>query len=158
MNSKDIYNIDKFGRLLGTRLHDGILEEFEFSNNKHLVHLRIKRVSGESVSIRLLGVSMLTVTEFWGAAILSHMNVWDILPIQDKYFDAPDRVWNILFSNRASKEEMPLFVRQIAAKFPTALVVQIECSYGAAIAAICQYIEIDGNLLDTKTMFNPVEP
>ncbi len=148
MTDCDTYRIDEHGRLCGAQIHDSTLKELKFSNNECSLHIEAASISGKGVCIEFLGLTQLTVAEFWDGAILSDIYVWNIFHVPEICWKIPDGVWNILFKNRLTKEDAPKLAMQIAAKHPDALVIQVELSYGGAIAAICRNIEIDGKRLD----------
>ncbi len=152
MNQRKTCRIDEDGRLGGVGIHDGMLEEFEFSNGRRSLRMTIRKVSGGSTVVQLSGVTHLTVAGFWGAAILSDIHVWNIASVSDARREIPDGVWNLLFANHwaTTHEDARRLSRMLVGKYPDALAVLAECTYGGPMAAICRHLDIDGRRIDVS--------
>ncbi|KFB67098.1 hypothetical protein [Candidatus Accumulibacter vicinus] len=133
---------DEYGRIYGAQIHDSRLEEFAFSDSRDALCIRLRGVTGKRTKVQLRGIVQLTVADLWNGAILSDIYVWKVSAVPDASWEIPDSAWNVLFTERATKEDALRLAKQIANEHPDAYLAQFECSYGGAIACVCDQIEL----------------
>jgi len=133
---------DQYGRVSGFHIHDSQMEEFAFSDRGATLNVRLRATSGKPITVLLKGVVEFTAAELWNGAILSDLYVWKVSAVPEASWEIPDSAWNILFAHRATKEDSPNLARKIVREHPEAQLVQFECSYGGAIAAVCDQVDL----------------
>jgi hypothetical protein len=144
------WRTDEHGMLLGARVHDANLVKLIVSEERLVFGIR--RLSGELVTIELLGPSQFTVQELWNGAIVSEFWVWKVGSVPEMSWSRPDGPWKVLFSNnRRSPPDARREAAKIAETRPDAFLVQLGCSYGGAVAAICDRIRIFENSPENLT-------
>ncbi|HUI96914.1 MAG TPA: hypothetical protein VLX44_14240 [Xanthobacteraceae bacterium] len=135
------WRTDEHGILLGARVHDATLVKLIISKERLVFVMR--RLSDELVTVELLGLRTFTIQELWDMPIVSEFWVWKVGSVAEAGWSVPDGPWNILFSPTRSK---PPYARREAAKIaearPDAFLVQLTCSYGGAVAAICDRVRV----------------
>jgi hypothetical protein len=140
MKNSITWNTDQFGRLLGLGLHDGYLYGLQFSDGKALT-LQIRNCSGDIIEIQLADIADINIAQFCNGAILSDIYVWKVNAAPGSWSN-PDSAWNILFTERLGLEGAKKEAFKIIQEKPDSLLVQVECSYGGAMVAICEHVEI----------------
>src|SRR6266853_2920674 len=132
MTSETPWRTDEHGILLGARVHDATLVKLIISEERLVFEMR--RLSGELVTVELLGLGQFTLQELWNGAIVSELWVWKVGSVPETSWSIPDGPWNVLFSNARMK---PSDARRQAAKIaetsPNAFLVQLACSYGGSV-------------------------
>jgi hypothetical protein len=134
------WNTDQFGRIMGPRLHDGYLTGMQYSDGDAL-GLQIRNPSGEVVGIELLGISDINIAHLCNGVIVSDIYLWKVDSVPDAW-SVPDSAWNVLFAERYGLAGAKEKATKIAREKPDSLLVQLESSYGGAIAAICDEVKI----------------
>src|SRR5262245_52904345 len=99
MKSEVPWRIDENGMLLGARIHDGAVVRLAVVDNVSL-ELAVRRLSGDVVMIRLLGLREFNLREMWNGAIVSELFVWKVGSVPDEHWSIPDGGWNTLFAHR----------------------------------------------------------
>jgi hypothetical protein len=133
---------DEYGRVYGAQIHDSRLEEFSFSDGGDTLCIWIRGASGKRTNVQLTGIVQLTVADLWNGAILSDIYVWKVSAVPNACWEIPDSAWNVLFAKRATREDAPKLAQRITNEHPGAYLVQFECSYGGAIASVCDRIDL----------------
>lgn len=130
MTNEIPWRTDEHGILLGARVHDATLVKLIISKERLVFEMR--RLSGELVTVELLGLGTFTVQELWDMPIVSEFWAWKVGSIPEKSWSIPDGPWNVLFSTSRMK---PSDARREAAKIaqtrPDAFLVQLVCSLAA---------------------------
>jgi hypothetical protein len=134
------WNTDQFGRILGPRFHDGRLTGLQFSDG-HALNLQIRNSSGEAVKIELLDITDINIAQLCNGAIISDVYLWKVDSVPEAW-SVPDSAWNMLFAERYGSAGAKEKASKIARDKPESMLVQVECSYGGAIAAICSNVGI----------------
>jgi hypothetical protein len=140
MKSEIAWQTDENGMLLGVRAHDSTLVKFVVSEAK--LEFGMRRLSGDIVGVELSGVREFSVVELWNGAIVSEFWVWNVHSVPETSWSTPDSAWNVLFSNRMSVSDAKREAAKIALARPKAFLVQLACSYGGAVAAVCDRIGV----------------
>jgi hypothetical protein len=142
MTTEIPWRTDEHGILLGARVHDANLVKLMIS--KESIEFGIRRLSGDFVTVELAGLRRFTVRELWSFPIVSEFWVWKVGSVPDASWDIPDGPWNVLFSTEWSKERSiaKREAAKIAETMPDSFLVQLACSYGGAVAAVCDQIRI----------------
>jgi hypothetical protein len=144
------WRTDEHGILLGARVHDATLVKLVISKERLVFVMR--RLSGELVTVELLGLGTFTIQELWDMPIISEFWVWNVGAVPETGWSVPDGPWNVLFStNRMYPADARREAAKIAEVRPDAFLVQLTCSYGGAVAAICDRIRILENGLEAPT-------
>ena len=136
MKTKIDWYADTSGMVVGPRVHDSGLTEFAYSATG-VLSLAMRRVSGDSVSLELLGVTELSVVELRNGAIISEIFIWNVGAIPDSAWAIPDSPWNLLFSRLLKPDEAKRAAARIIKESPNSFIVSVLSSYGGALAAIC---------------------
>jgi hypothetical protein len=138
MKSEIAWRTDENGMLLGDRAHDSSLIKFVVSETS--LEFGMRRLSGDLVTVELYGVGEFSVVELWKGAIVSEFWVWKVGLVPEASWSIPDSAWNILFSNRLRDAKRE--AAKIALARPESFLVQLACSYGGAVAAVCDRIGV----------------
>jgi hypothetical protein len=140
MKSEIAWRTDKHGMLLGAPMHDGDLVKFMMT--KESLEFGIRAVSGEFVSVELTGLGRFTVRELWSYPIVSEFWVWRVGSVPESW-DVPDSSWNVLFSTSndgLTISEAKREATKIVESRPNSFLVELSCSYGGRVVAICDRI------------------
>jgi hypothetical protein len=137
---KILWHADGSGMVVGPRVHDSALKSLAYSDVGSL-RLTVERTSGEAVSIELSGVTELNFAGFRSGAIISDISVWPVTNIPESAWDVPDSPWNVLFSGLLEPASRPVAASRIAQERPDAQIVCVLCSYGGALAAVCDAVD-----------------
>jgi hypothetical protein len=144
VKSEIAWRTDEHGMLLGARVHDASLVKLMITEES--LEFGIRRLSGDFVTVELAGLGQFTVQGLWNGAIISEFWVWKVGSVPERSWSIPDGPWNALFSTNRSK---PSDARREAAKIaetrPDSFLVQLACSYGGELAAICDHIRVFEN-------------
>ncbi len=134
------WSIDQFGRIMGPRLRDGYLTGVWYSEGQRL-KLQIQNLANERIEIEFLEIIEMNITQLCNGAIISDVSLWKVnsTPVA---WNVPDSAWNILFSERYGLAGAQEKARKLAREHPYFWLAQVECSYGGAMAAICNRVEI----------------
>ena len=141
MRSEIAWRADENGMLLGAPVHDGHLIRLLVSDG--LLEFGIRNLSGDLFTVELSDLGEFIVRELWNGAIVSEFWVWNVRSVPEATWQIPDSAWNVLFSNRvraldARRKE----AGKIALAKPEAFLVQLACSYGGDMAAVCGRIRV----------------
>jgi hypothetical protein len=145
VRSEIAWRTDENGMMLGLRVHDGHLLKLVASNA--CLEFVMRGVSNETFTVELSDLGEFIVRELWNGAIVSEFWVWNVRSVPEATWQIPDSAWNALFSNRvraldARRKE----AEKIALAKPEAFLVQLACSYGGDVAAVCGRIRVfEGN-------------
>jgi hypothetical protein len=129
---------DGDGLLCNFAYHDGVIIQFDASIDS--MAFRIKDEASRMVQIELFDVVEYSVLCLWRGAIVSDIYVWRLKEVPGHAWDVPGGAWSILFDgrDRGAKRE----VDQWMASIPDAYLVQLECSYGGRLAAVCKGVNV----------------
>lgn len=120
---------------MGPGLHDGHLFELDFSDGD-AIHLRIRTVAESVVDVELSGIGDVSMIQFYNGAIVSALYVWTIA-------EAPERALQALFAGRLhSPVDIQTQASRIASEHPKGHVVELVCSYGGTILAVCDEVQV----------------
>jgi hypothetical protein len=142
MKSEVAWRTDENGMLLGVPMHDGSLVKFVMT--KESLEFGIRALSGEFVTVELAGLGQFTLRELWDFPIVSEFWVWKVGLVPEGW-NIPDGPWNVLFANRMRTSDARREATKIAETRPDSFLVQLACSYGGEVAAICDRIRIFEN-------------
>ena len=140
MKSEISWQTDENGMLLGARAHDSTLVKFVASEAS--LEFQMRRLSGDIVTVELYDAREFNVVDLWNGAIVSEFWVWKVASVPKASWSVPDSAWNVLFSNRLSTPDAMREAAKIAVARPDAFLVQLACSYGGAVAAVCNRIGV----------------
>ena len=126
--------------LLGARVHDSHLLNVMISEGT--LKFGMRRLSGDVVAVELFGLGEFTIRELWNGAIVSELWVWKLRSVPDSCWNIPDAAWNILFSHRLKVPDAKREAAKIALARPESFLVQLACSYGGNVAAVCDRIGV----------------
>jgi hypothetical protein len=132
-----LWKTDSAGMVLGARAHDGILTSISLSENELSFH--VKRLSGDTVLFELKGIGEFNI-KLCDGAILSEVYAWKISSFPENAWVVPDNAWNVLYQERV--RDVRSVAEQISRKRPTSLLIHVTCSYGGAIAVVCDRFSI----------------
>jgi hypothetical protein len=141
MKAEVAWRTDAHGMLLGAPMHDGNLVNFTMT--KESLVFGIRAGSSELTTVELSGLGRFTVRELWSYPIVSEFWVWKVGSVPESW-DIPDSAWNVLFSTSnvltiaAAKRE----ASKIVETRPDSFLVELACSYGGQVAAICDRIRV----------------
>src|SRR5215216_6010523 len=138
MKSEIAWRADENGMLLGARVHDSHLVKLAVSEQS--LEFDMCRLSGEIVTVELLGVGEFTLRELWNGAIVSEFWVWKVGSVPEVSWSIPDAAWNVLFSSRLKPADAKSAAAKIVQARPDSFLVQLACSYGGTMAAVCDRI------------------
>lgn len=141
MKTEIIWKNDDSGRVIGANIHDGQVVEYEFSSNKNNFHLGVRSLSGDLIRIELSGLREIRVDLFMGP-IVSDVYTWTVDAAPTHTWEIPDSAWNVLFSSQMKLENAKKAAEKIIRDNPKSILIQVECSYGGAIAAVCDQVTI----------------
>ena len=139
MESEIAWRTDQNGMLIGARIHDSRLVSLAIISEVRM-ELKFRRLSGELVMLVLNGLHEFNVVEMWDGAIASELFVWNVGSVPDEAWNVPDSAWNVLFTKRLRPQDDRRAVKKIVEAHPDAFLVQLACSYGGNIAAVCEAI------------------
>jgi hypothetical protein len=138
MKSKVEWHADANGMLCGARIHDAILLGIAFSEAGDLL-VSAQRVDKTKVEIEAAGIQQLNIVELWESAINSEIFVWKLNSVPTY---ASDLAWKGLFRNRVVEGDEVSAAAALANKSPDALLIELSCSYGASIFAVCTQLAV----------------
>jgi len=134
------WNVDQLGRILGPRLHDSYLFGVSFFDGQAL-NLKIRNIYKDVIDVDFLGISDINIAQLCNGTIISDIYLWKVNDAP-KVWNVPDCAWNILLAERCGQTDAKEKANKIIQDKPDMLLVCIECSYGGAIAAICEEVAI----------------
>jgi hypothetical protein len=139
MKSEITWRTDPNGMVSGARIHDSHLVKFAITDAVGL-QIAMRRLSGDIVSVELFGLGEFSVAELWNGAIVSEIFVWNVRTVPEQCWSIPDSAWNAIFGNKMKPADAKKEAAKIAQKRPDAQLVQLACSYGGNVAAVCDRI------------------
>lgn len=139
MRNEIDWTTDEFGRARVAGVHDGRILKVAFAYGDYL-HLWIKSPSNGLVAVELSGLGDLVFSDFYNTPIVSTVFVWPVRSVPRSSRGASNSGWDLLFASRYKKDDVKETAARIALKRPQSLLVQVECSYGGAIVAICDRV------------------
>jgi hypothetical protein len=145
-----VWKADEFGRALVAGVHDGRIASFAFAERAY-VHLGISPASGGLIAVELSGVGELNIRELCNGSVVSAVYVWNVRSVPRTSWAVSDGGWNLLFANRLAKADVKEAAARIGLNRPKSWLVQVECSYGGAIAAVCDHVAFFNELADEMT-------
>jgi hypothetical protein len=134
------WQTDPTGLLRGVSVHDGHLTGLLYSPRR--LRVAVLNIAGETIQFELSGVQELTIGELWNGAIVGSIYAWKASDVPDTSWGTPDSGWGALFRNRVAAVDAGLMVRRIRGRAPEPWLVQLECSYGGFIAALCEALQV----------------
>ena len=132
--------VDEYGRVLCSGIHDSYLTGFGFSEDG-VLRFTLRGVAGEQTSFILTGVSESIFADMYSVAKVSDVFVWSVATAPDAW-DIPDSAWNVLFASRYGAEGTKEGASRVKSTKPDAYLVQVGCSYGGSIVAVCDGVAI----------------
>jgi hypothetical protein len=139
MESEIAWQTDQNGMLTGARIHDSRLVSLAVIDELQM-ELKFRRLSGDLVMVALNGLHEFNLLQIWHGAIVSEVFVWQVGSVPDAAWDVPDSAWNVLFAERLRSPDKRLAVEKIVRAHPRAFLVQLACSYGGNVAAVCESV------------------
>lgn len=140
MSRRKNWSSDKYGRIEGVAFHDGLLAEFSLSENKTL-RIQIRNSFGGITSLELTDVMECNIFVCLNA-IVADIFVWKSVDAPSPKNSAPDVGWNRLFADHLQEKDILNFVDGVIRSEPQSYLVQIDCSYGGRIAALCKNLVV----------------
>ena len=138
--SKVEWTTDAGGQLRLGGIHDGNLVELLFKEG--FLSFRVQGVDGGILLFELKGLTNLKLG-LLGGAILNDLWIWNVNAVPESLLKYGDAGWNFLLSDQGSPStRINEQAQKIIKRNHAALFLQIECSYGENIAAICDSIDI----------------
>jgi hypothetical protein len=134
-------DIDSYGRIVRHGLHDAHVTAFSFVERGSLV-LTLSRLDRSVINLTLEGVEMLGIVGFTSMPIVSEVYAWRPDAVPAAIVAQSWGPWAILFGNNVSASALSASIVAKVANTSAAYLVSIECSYGGAMAALCQSIVI----------------
>jgi hypothetical protein len=134
------WHTEESGRLIGGRIHDSTLLTFAVVSQGDL-RLEVKRSAGLA-RLDFVRAREFTVAELWDGAILSDVFAWKAGSVPEATWAVSDGGWRALFGERMSLAHAGLAAQRIASRQPEPWLIQVFCSYGGSIAAVCDAIRI----------------
>lgn len=132
---------DEFGRMVGISIHDGVICDLSLSNDE--CSIRIKKNDGNSSELYFLGIIDICLNGLRNNAVISDIYVWSIGGVPADIWGKVDGVWETLWGGFLTTEGAMRQVEILKVSKPGSCVVHVECSYGGAIALICESIEFE---------------
>ena len=151
MRKEIAWNADEFGRALVPGVHDGRISTFTFADRDYL-HLGIKTPQGNSIDVELSGIGEMNVRDLWNGAIVATIYAWKVRSMSRTSWDVPNSGWSLLFANRLAPSDIKEAAARIALSRPQSLLVQVECSYGGALAVVCDALSFFTDAAFTEKM------
>ena len=145
MRTEIAWRADENGMLLGPAVHDSRLIKLLVSEES--LEFGMRRLSGDVVTVELRGVQDFTMREMWNGAIVSEFWAWKVDSVPEALWGIPDSAWNVFFSNRMGIEDAKRAAARIARARPESYLVQLACSYGGAVVAVCDRIAVFEHVL-----------
>ena len=134
------WTTDSAGVMRGFNYHDSGLVGLEWAETRYL---RIRLLSPNGIStVELTDLEVVTLREVWDGAIVSEIFAWPISAVPETVWDMSDGAWHVLLSWRTRQSDERLAAAQITKRRPSGLLVQVLTSYGGAIAAVCENINV----------------
>ncbi len=131
---------DEFGRALVGGIHDGRIVALHFVERQSL-SISIAGNADQRIRAQLSGVREMNICELWNGAIVSALYVWGVRDLPDSLSQGGvSGGWGLLFADRFTEREAKEAAARIALKYPKAQFVQVDCSYGGKLAAVCDDI------------------
>ena len=90
-----------------------------------------------TVDIELRGLGEFNLRNLCNGSIIAAIYVWNVRAVPP---NAVNAAWNLLFGDRYAKADVKELAARIALRRPGAQLVQLECSYGGAMAAVCEEV------------------
>jgi hypothetical protein len=134
--------INNFGQIVGFNLHDSVLTGLFYEDARSLV-LTVRCLDGALVRIILGGVGPLGILGLRNGAIVGDVYAWAPARVPASSIGLFDGAWNVLFANDIPLADLPSASKRIADSNKFAFIVLIQCSYGGALAALCQTVELE---------------
>ena len=122
------------GSITGAPLHDATVQGLSFAHNQSL-SLSFSKPSQETYIMELTGLKQIGIIQFRNGAILSDVLAW---PCKDApvALGVPDGPWNLLFGGDLCAEDVTKAADKTRRSEPDAILLQVLCSYGGALAAL----------------------
>jgi hypothetical protein len=140
MKAETPWRTDEHGMLLGISYHDSYLSKLTFSEDSGL-ELEMRSADGERVALELSGLRHLNIVSLWNVPIVAYIFVWKLGAVPESRWRVPDCAWNLLFADQIGLiEKRKAAAARIVQKSPDALLVDVSCSYGGSLAAVCDGI------------------
>lgn len=140
MRKEVVWKADEFGRALVPGVHDGRIASFAFADGDY-VHLGIRPASGRLIQVELSGVGEMNVRDLCNGSIVSAVYVWNVRTVPPTTWNLPDSGWNLLLAGRVAQADLKEVAARIALKRAKSWLVQVECSYGGAMAIVCDRVD-----------------
>jgi hypothetical protein len=141
MVTKVSWKVEESGMLVGARIHDSELIGFAITPSLEM-KWQFRRLAGDTVEIVLKGVRDFNVIGLSNDAIAAEIFVWNVRSVPDAAWNVPDSGWNALFADRLQPQDRRRAAKDIMVASPEAYLVQLACSYGGSVAAVCESISI----------------
>lgn len=119
-------------------MHDGIVTSFCLTKSR-VFSFEICRVDGSRVSVDIEGIRLLNAAELWETAIISEIFIWKLDKSESHSLNV---ALSHLLQGRVNESDKQSALSQIRRENFLALTVQVSCSYGGSIFAICDRVRI----------------
>jgi len=139
MTSEIPLRTDDFGKILGLAVHDSNLTGFTYAGES--LELVLRGVKGDVSKIRCTSIHDANFAHLYHGAIVADIYVWRLAEVPQAW-DVPDGAWYVLYKERLGIEGAQTQALALATTLPDHFLIQVECSYGGSIAAVCKGIEL----------------
>jgi len=133
---------DEFGRALIPGAHDGRLLRYCYSEEQQSLEIKLASPTGRRVEVELQGVVEVNFRDLCNGSITSSLFLWNVRLLPEGTWSAPNSGWGLLFGSRYASADVREVAARIGLRYPKAHFVQLECSYGGALAAVCQKVAL----------------
>jgi len=134
------WTTDKAGLIQGFSYHDYKLVRLKWLDSRYL-RLTLSGSDGITI-VEFGGLDTVTAQDILDGTIVSDIFVWPVKAVPETVWETIGGAWSVLLSGRTHRADKKSVAAQIMKRKPSAFLVQVLNSYGGAIAAVCEKIEV----------------
>jgi hypothetical protein len=134
-------NVNSAGQLIGFGLHDSVLTGLSVEFGRALAAY-FQKVDGTRLRLDLTGLGPLGSCGLRNGAIVSDVFVWRPADVPPATFLMSDGPFAVLFAGDIPQKDLERAARDLVTAKQFDWMVQIVCSYGGSLAALCNQIEV----------------
>ena len=140
--SSNVMQTDQRGRLRAQGLHDAQLVSFLFEHEKKISFILVGQ-NKEKNELCLTMPYVVNICSLWEGSIVDSIYAWRVQEMPVELWADPDNGWNALLADRTSPINRRQEADRLKAKYPTAYLIVISCSYGGSWSALCESVSIN---------------
>ena len=138
LDDRDVAVTDQRGRLKVPGIHDARLSALTLDFGKRLC-FDAAGANGERSSFVLDGLYMLNISDLWDGVIVDSISMWRLDGGDGARWSADaGRAWTSLLSGRVDPGSEAREIERMGQKHRRLTLVDVSCSYGGAIQALCR--------------------